>query len=230
MPSESMGRCSGGVTTGPAPAAEVHVVWVLRTQQTRPPAPLHSPGRKDQSVNSSNSWVSPGKCLPGGSDSQLLRKLKKLFFKIHLFWLCWVWLDSMWDLVPWPGIKPGPLHWEHRVLATGPPGKSLENYSLELKSFPYTSVISIFLSLPWGKEKGGKANFFLFSVRWNVFLPQAKIQAGLLFLIIIILFIFSIRVTSLVIKFCSELRPRIFLDSAVLRHSVMSNLLQPHGL
>lgn len=25
-PSESMGRCSGGVTTGPAPAAEVHVV------------------------------------------------------------------------------------------------------------------------------------------------------------------------------------------------------------
>ena len=31
---------------------------------------------------------------------------------------------SMWDLVPWPGINPGPLHWEHVVLATGPPGKS----------------------------------------------------------------------------------------------------------
>ena len=29
-----------------------------------------------------------------------------------------------WDLVPWPGIKPGPLHWEHRVLATKPPRKS----------------------------------------------------------------------------------------------------------
>ena len=27
------------------------------------------------------------------------------------------------DLVPWPGIKPGPLHWEHGVLATGPPEK-----------------------------------------------------------------------------------------------------------
>jgi hypothetical protein len=26
MPSESIGRCSGEVTTGPAPAAEVHVV------------------------------------------------------------------------------------------------------------------------------------------------------------------------------------------------------------
>ena len=126
-------------------------------------------------------------------------------------------------------IKPGPLHWEHRVLATGPPGKSLEKYFLELKSFPYTSVVSIFLSLPLGKEKGGKANF-LFSVQLNVFLPQAKIQGRLLFLIIIILFIFSIRVTSLVIKFRSELRPRIFLDSAVLRHSVVSNLLQPHEL
>ena len=31
---------------------------------------------------------------------------------------------GMWDLVPWPGIKPGPLHWELRVLVIGPPGKS----------------------------------------------------------------------------------------------------------
>ena len=31
---------------------------------------------------------------------------------------------SMWDLVPWPGIKPG-LHWDWGVPATGPPGKSL---------------------------------------------------------------------------------------------------------
>ena len=28
----------------------------------------------------------------------------------------------MWDLVPWPGIEPGPLHWEHRVLITRPLG------------------------------------------------------------------------------------------------------------
>ena len=28
------------------------------------------------------------------------------------------------DLFPWPGIEPRPLQWEHRVLATGPPGQS----------------------------------------------------------------------------------------------------------
>ena len=32
----------------------------------------------------------------------------------------------MWDLVLWPRIEnPGPLYWKHRVLASGPPGKSL---------------------------------------------------------------------------------------------------------
>ena len=30
-----------------------------------------------------------------------------------------------WDLVPRPGIEPGPLHWERGVLTTVPPGKSL---------------------------------------------------------------------------------------------------------
>ena len=32
----------------------------------------------------------------------------------------------MWDLVSRPGVEPGPLHWERRVLPTGPPGKSLD--------------------------------------------------------------------------------------------------------
>ena len=30
----------------------------------------------------------------------------------------------MWDLVPNQGLNPGPLHWEHGPLATGPPGTS----------------------------------------------------------------------------------------------------------
>ena len=33
---------------------------------------------------------------------------------------------SMWDLVPWQGMSPGPLHQEYEVLATGPPGESLK--------------------------------------------------------------------------------------------------------
>ena len=33
----------------------------------------------------------------------------------------------MWDLVPGPGIEPGPLRWEQGVLTTGSPGKSLLN-------------------------------------------------------------------------------------------------------
>ena len=32
----------------------------------------------------------------------------------------------MWNLVPWPGIKPGSPDRELGVLITGPPGKSLE--------------------------------------------------------------------------------------------------------
>ena len=57
----------------------------------------------------------------------VLRLFKKyLFIWLHhvsgvvlkIFDLC----CGMWDLFPWaPGSTPGPLHWQHRVLATGPP-------------------------------------------------------------------------------------------------------------
>ena len=36
-------------------------------------------------------------------------------------------------LVPQPGINPCPLHWEHRVLTTGQPGKSREQFLWFLK-------------------------------------------------------------------------------------------------
>ena len=50
----------------------------------------------------------------------------------HLFiWLCrvsgvarWMFCCGIWNLVTWLGIEPGPLHWEHGILATGPPEKS----------------------------------------------------------------------------------------------------------
>ena len=58
------------------------------------------------------------------------------FLKIFFIWLygvfvaickifshgMWTLSCAMWNLAPWPGMKP--LHWEHGVLATGPPGKS----------------------------------------------------------------------------------------------------------
>ena len=38
-----------------------------------------------------------------------------------LSWGMWTFRCGMWDLVPCKGLQPGPLHAEHRVLATGPP-------------------------------------------------------------------------------------------------------------
>ena len=59
--------------------------------------------------------------------------LCRIFYRVVLLiWLpqvlavaCKLFGCSMWDLVPWPGIEPRPLHWENGVLATGSPGKSL---------------------------------------------------------------------------------------------------------
>ena len=66
--------------------------------------------------------------------------MESSFTCLLFIWLCWVffvthgvfdscgrWVPSCgtWELVPWSGIEPGPLHWECGVLATGPPEKSL---------------------------------------------------------------------------------------------------------
>ena len=54
----------------------------------------------------------------------------------------------MWDLVPWPGVEPGPRHWEHGALATGPPGKSLAqltfNISYLIDEFKATETFTYF--------------------------------------------------------------------------------------
>ena len=43
---------------------------------------------------------------------------------------CKIFRCGVWDLVPWPGRWDlGLLHWEHVVLATGPPGRSLNLHS-----------------------------------------------------------------------------------------------------
>ena len=38
---------------------------------------------------------------------------------------CRLFSCSMWDIFPRPGMEPRPLHWEHGVLATGPPRRFL---------------------------------------------------------------------------------------------------------
>ena len=53
---------------------------------------------------------------------------------------------NTWDLSLWPGIDPSPLHWEHGVLATGPPGKSLSTslrHAIKVSSWLKVTVFTI---------------------------------------------------------------------------------------
>ena len=54
------------------------------------------------------------------SVSLLLSRMQGHHYHLLLYALV-SWWRGMWDLIPWPGIKPG----APCVLATGPPGKSL---------------------------------------------------------------------------------------------------------
>ena len=48
---------------------------------------------------------------------------------------------SVWDLVPWAGIKPGSLHWECGVLVTGPLGKSCSVVFFKYQNFDSNSIL-----------------------------------------------------------------------------------------
>ena len=53
---------------------------------------------------------------------------------------------NTWDLFPWPGIDPSPLHWEHGVSATGPAGKSLSaslRLAIKVSSWLEVTVFTI---------------------------------------------------------------------------------------
>ena len=60
------------------------------------------------------------------SQKSLLLFLKFIYLAaLGLSCNMWILSCDTWDLVPWPGIEPGhPLHWESRVLTSGPWGKS----------------------------------------------------------------------------------------------------------
>ena len=61
---------------------------------------------------------------------------------------------GMWDLVPQPGVEPGPLCWEYRVSATGSQGAPV---------LPFKSTSSASSSLPAQQDQA--------AIRW----PQAPV-------------------------------------------------------
>ena len=82
--------------------------------------------------------------------------MRDLFF-FFFSWGIWTLSCGMWDLVLDQGLNPGSLHWEHRVLATAPPGKSQDPQNLAPTiiyfSFHCSHVCIIFSAIgfqpPW---------------------------------------------------------------------------------
>ena len=98
-----------------------------------------------------------------------------ILFKIFIYYYFKFYLAAlglscdMWDLFPDWGLNLGPLHWKCRVLATGPPGKSLlwffdlknqlwstslwqTGKKMVLDTFWLTNKITSQVSLPLTKE------------------------------------------------------------------------------
>ena len=55
--------------------------------------------------------------------------LHHVLFVAHTIFNC-----GTWDLGPWPGMEPRPLHWENRVFMTVPLGKSQGTYNVDKKA------------------------------------------------------------------------------------------------
>ena len=89
-------------------------------------------------------------------DALLTAILSYLFFFFFYSLLIWllqvlavahgVFRFSMWDLVPWPGHKPWPPHWERGVLASGLPGKSF-SYLSYLWPLPLQVIVQNYNSI-----------------------------------------------------------------------------------
>ena len=90
-----------------------------------------------------------GVCFQGGFWRGLVsRQISCIYFSLSLFFFSsfLVLQCNTWDLVPWPGIDPSPLHWEHGVLATGSPGKSLSaslRHAIKVSSLLEVTVFTI---------------------------------------------------------------------------------------
>ena len=73
--------------------------------------------------------------------------------KIHLFiWLCQVFIAACGIWFPDQGLTLGPVHWEFRVLVTGPPGKSLV-YNVAFFLFVMGSIKNVMKNRNFSIEK-----------------------------------------------------------------------------
>ena len=81
---------------------------------------------------------------------------------------------SMQILVPLPGIKPGPLHWEHRVLATGLPQKAprffLYDFCFIFESLEKLCFPPSILTFPHDVPRVGFFPFIIVEMKWNLFI------------------------------------------------------------
>ena len=81
---------------------------------------------------------------------------------------------SMQILVPLPGIKPGPLHWEHRVLATGLPQKAprffLYDFCFIFESLEKLCFPPSILTFPRDVPRVGFFSFIIVEMKWNLFI------------------------------------------------------------
>ena len=130
----------------------------------------------------------------------------------------------MWDLILWPGIEPGPLHWECRALATGPPGKSLSDSHRVLalrtamdpiRAFPdktnYTCTTSFLWALNlWSQCLSGAActllNFFCLLVSLSPLLSMHFSRVGTLSTLCIYILSASAAAAKL-LQSCPTLQP-----------------------
>ena len=91
---------------------------------------------------------SPGPTL----SACLLSALSFLSFYL-IIWLCWVLRVACAINFPDQGSNPGPLHWEHGVLATRPPRKSLPCLLIPHphQHSPCQTLVDPWLLEPWSK-------------------------------------------------------------------------------
>ena len=89
---------------------------------------------------------------------------------------------GLWDLVPWPGREPGPLPWEHGVLATGPPGKSPDCLEIHKKhGFKWEGAKYYAIAMPWwmlldfqGGTSGKESVCWFRRCKWRGFHPRVR--------------------------------------------------------